>query len=110
MPEIESAPQKGLFSKLANGDFGLAKTFVNSLLFGLIFGSVLQLLDSAGSIVVFLLFYTAYMIPLQMGLWNAADKYRGFKIWAVLAKILVVVDIIKLAINWLNLPVLFGYN
>jgi len=100
--------QQGIFSKLVNGDLGLAKTFVTTLLFAIIAGGIFIPLTSAGSLIIFIVFYTAGMIALQMGLWKAANKYQGSKIWSQLVKFFVVIDIIRLVQNWLNLPVLFG--
>jgi len=45
-----------------------------------------------------MLAYTAYEIPVIIGTWRAANKYKGSKIWAVLAKIAVVLGAIMLAV------------
>ena len=80
--------KRGFFVKLANGDFGLAKTF---WLYGILVSIVVKLISEAvtsiGGLVILILAFMAYNIPLLMGIWRAANKYHGPKIWAVLAKI-----------------------
>ena len=91
---------KGFISKLSNGDFGLAKTY---WLYGVVVGFVVQLvmksITSIGLLLIVMLAYTAYEIPVIIGTWHAADKYKGPKVWAILAKIATVVGAIMLAVG-----------
>jgi len=79
--------------KLKAGDFGLAKTY---WLYGVIVNIAYRLIDLVVtkfsfelSIVLFFIMaiYTFFQI---FGLWNAASRYEGLKIWAVIAKVLAV--------------------
>ena len=114
MSEIEksvnglASSKKGFFEKLANGDFGLAKTFwlynvLVTLIVKIVFEVFIEVSQSIGLLVVFLLAYTAYEIPVLMGIWRAANKYQGPKIWAVLARIEVVLGAIWIVIGLLFL-------
>ena len=96
MSEVENAlspaqpPQKGFFGKLINGDLGLAKTFW-------LYGVVLELVVMTFlrpkpylSLFIALMFINdAYLVVLMMGIWRAANKYKGLSIWAWLSKIAV---------------------
>jgi len=79
--------------KLKAGDYGLAKTY---WLYGVIVNIAYRLIDLGVtkfsfelSIVLFFIMaiYTFFQI---FGLWNAASRYEGLKIWAVIAKVLAV--------------------
>jgi hypothetical protein len=113
MSEVEkttsSSTEKGFFGELANGDFGLAKTY---WLYGVVVGVVVTIISSKvtsiGGLVILMLAYTAYEIPVLMGIWRAANKYQGQKIWAVLAKIAVVVGAIMLVDGLLAVIRLLG--
>lgn len=106
--------EKGFFGKLANGDFGLAKTY---WLYGVLAGGVLvgvvgnifsNVVTSIGGLVIFMLASTAYEIPVFLGTWRAANKYQGPKIWAVLAKIAVVLGATIMAVCLLAVIGLLG--
>jgi len=112
MTELETATngatgsERGFFGKLANGDFGLAKTYwLYGVLVGIVFNIISNAVTSVGGEVILILAHTAYAIPVTMGTWRAANKYQGPKIWAVLAKIAVVLGIIMLAVGLLMLAV-----
>ncbi|ABA57433.1 hypothetical protein Noc_0921 [Nitrosococcus oceani ATCC 19707] len=110
MAEFESAVKKpinnerGFFEKLANGDFGLAKTYwVYGVLVGMVVNLLSNFIPSIGGFVIFIIAYTAYEIPVLMGTWKAANKYRGRKFWAVLAKTAVVLGVIMLVAGLLSI-------
>lgn len=76
------------FSKLARGDFGLAKTY---WLYGVLVITIIRLIvestiSSAGVYVIFVLGITAYEVLLLNGIWRASNKYIGPKVWVMLAK------------------------
>ncbi|MCS5551495.1 MAG: hypothetical protein NZ811_08275 [Gammaproteobacteria bacterium] len=113
MSELEIAANgstpKGFFGKLANGDFGLAKTYwVYGVLVGFVVSIIINVITSIGGLVILMLAYTAYEIPVIMGTWRAANKYQGSKIWAILAKIAVVLGVISLAVGLLAFIGLLG--
>lgn len=115
MTELETAvngtagSERGFFGKLANGDFGLAKTYwLYGVLVGIVVNIISNAVTSVGGVVILILAYTAYEIPVIMGTWRAANKYQGSKIWAVLAKIAVVLGAIMLAVGLLAVIGLLG--
>jgi hypothetical protein len=80
--------QKGFFSKLASGDFGLAKTYwLYGVLAGLIVNAVTRAIPSVGILAVVLAVTIVYQVLALLGIWRAADRYQGRKVWAILAKI-----------------------
>lgn len=92
IPKINDEFPDGFFGKLARGDYGLAKTYwLCGVLVGLIanfvIGIIFQITDAVFFPVVGGLIATIYQIPLLTGIWRAANKYSGPKIWAILAKI-----------------------
>ena len=105
----DSSNNKGFFKKLSSGDFGLAKTY---WLYGVVVGVVVNLatkpVTSAGLLVVILLAYAVYEAMVLMGVWRAASKYQGLKLWAVLAKIAVVLGVLMLAVTILATLTLMG--
>lgn len=130
MSDIEegtaSAKKPWFFVRLFRGDVGLALTFwvfgviVNILLFiaiimavtVIVIGYIAVNLDAAeGSAkpIYYSILYgalavaTAYNVFIYIAIWRSARKYAGFKLWKVLAQILVI-------LGWLNLPFsLYGY-
>ncbi len=98
--------EKGFLKKLRDGDYGLAKTY---WLFGvgvsIIIGIIIQIIFAAmgrsGIVIAFIIIlisiiYTAFFqLP---GLWRAAKKYQGPKIWAILAQIVVIITAISIPV------------
>ena len=102
MQEIDSntndSSEKSFFGKLANGDFGLAKTYwLYGVLVGFVTNILIMAISSTGILVVVSLALVAYSVPLYLGVWRAANKYEGQKIWSILAKIATVLGVIMLA-------------
>lgn len=101
--------QKGFFAKLKNGDFGLAKTYwLYGVLVGVILNIVTRPITSTGLLVIVVLIHTAYRILVIMGIWRAANKYKGSKIWAILAKIATVFGTIILVVELIVIAKLLG--
>jgi hypothetical protein len=79
------------------GDLGLAKTY---WLFGVVGSLVISLISrlfiSIGSEpIIFIIIILAYSAVLWIAIWNSATKYEGEKIWAILAKIVVVLGVLR---------------
>lgn len=91
--------EKGFFRKLANGDFGLPKTYwIYGVLVGIVAGNILNLVEPLGPFLILMFAYTAYSVTVLIGIWRAANRYTGRKLWAVLAKIAVVINVILMAL------------
>ena len=105
------SPSPGFFRRLARGDYGLAKTY---WLFGGVVGVVVSgiagLIPSASATVPLLLVHAPYQALVVTGMWHAASKYNGRKLWAVLAKVwcvfgaLMVIGSLILAVSLLIKP------
>ena len=84
-------PSKGFFRFLMAGNFGLAKTY---WLFGVLVAAVYYfLMEYIGYGLLFWIIsipYLFYWVAVSVGIWNAAGKYRGNPIWALLARIAVI--------------------
>lgn len=111
--EVEKTTQStqpstgGFFRQLVNGDFGLAKTYwLYGVLVGVFANILSSVITSIDALVIFMIIYTAYEIPVFIGIWSASDKYQGPSVWAVLSKIAVILGVIMLAINYLAINLL----
>jgi len=95
--------QKGFFSKLINGDYGLPKTYwLFGVLGNLLFIIPITLASAAKSLAILvlaLLISVVYSLIVLVGIWRASDKYQGAKVWSVLAKIAVILGILQLLMN-----------
>jgi len=107
-----ASTQKSFFSMLSNGDLGLAKTFrLYGLLVGFVTSILLTPLASIQLLVITILVVaTLYAIPLNIGVWKAANKYEGRKVWATLAKIHVKVNIFIVMFSVLVAILLVGVD
>jgi len=93
----ENTPYEG--KSLIKGDYGLAATYwVGGVLGSFIGGNALELSLKTGKLsTIFVVFISLvlYMTPVLIGVWNAARRYQGKTLWAVLAKIIVVLSCIS---------------
>lgn len=92
--------EKSFFTKLAHGDFGLAKTY---WLFGVLVSITVNIVSnffitSIGGLFLLTLSYAAYDIPVILGTWRAAKKYQGSTLWANMAKTMSIVGAIMLVV------------
>lgn len=98
-----SDKKDGGFSKLWNGDLGLAKTYwlyatllPNITLF-LIVGILALLASSsvfqlfADIFIIFILIINIFQLVAFVGVWRAGSKYQGSKLWVILSRIMVVI-------------------
>jgi len=89
---------KNFFIKFWNGDLSLPMSYWGvgigiGIVFGLSIGILIGLLGMSEDAM------WGFLIPFQIytvvGIWRSSDKYKGKKIWAVLAKIAVILGIIS---------------
>jgi hypothetical protein len=93
----ENNTERGFFRKLSNGDFGLAKTYwLYNVLVSVVANILMKLIVSIELSAFMLVAMIAYSIPSLIGLWKSSSKYKGSKIWSVLAKIATVFNVISL--------------
>lgn len=95
--EAVEKPRTNFFMKLVCGDYGLALTYwVFCVGAGVIFRIIFSSITSVNALIIVLIVYIPYTIAVMLGVWNAADRYNGPKVWAVLAKILVILGLLPL--------------
>ena len=96
----ENKNNAGFWTKLIQGHYGLAKTY---WLFGIAGGVVILILTSAiafadGGIGMLLgvgLAALAYFVIWAIGVWRAATLYQGRRLWAILAKVAVILGVLQ---------------
>ena len=92
--------------RVLNGDSGLAMTYwVWGVLAGVVWGAALTVAlpespyqTDSDLLRVLKFSFAGYYVLTYMAIWNAASKYTGPKVWAVLAKFVVVVTCVPIAI------------
>jgi len=93
--------QKSFLKRLLAGELGLVKTFWIYVCMVGIFINIGILMTDVLTIKLLIIPATlvllAYAAPLQLAVWRAANKYRGPKIWATLAKLNVQVNLFAFA-------------
>jgi hypothetical protein len=91
------------------GDFGLANTYWWLGVFG---GALLSIpavvvseaLQRPRVAAVLFLVFVAYIVPVMIGIWNAAGRYQGRKLWAILARVVVVIAAVRVVSVLIALP------
>lgn len=105
--ENSSSESGGFFSKLTQGDYGLPKTYwLFGVLGNLLFIFPVALAAAAESMPILVLVLIAsvvYSLAVAVGIWRASDKYLGPKVWAVLAKIAVLLGILRLFVELISM-------
>lgn len=102
VPTKENAP-KDFLTNLWEGNIGLAKTYwVYGVLGGFVWAvGILAINPEQKSDLqqTIYLLMGAYYFVVYVGIWRAADKFTGSKIWAILAKFVVVIVALPTAIK-----------
>jgi len=90
--------KRNYFQKFWDGDLSLPQSYwvvgvLISIPLGILLGVFTALIGaSTNTIFVFLLPWYIFII---VGIWRSSDKYKGPKIWAILAKIAMVLSAIR---------------
>ena len=108
-----SSVKKSFIAEVMGGDFGLANTYWWLGVFGggllsipiAIFNEALGMPKAAA---VLFLIYVAYIVPVLIGIWNAAGKYKGRKVWAITARVIAVLGALKVVTVLLTVPGAFA--
>ena len=117
--KTDISQEKGFLKKLRDGDYGLAKTYwIYGMVVNIFVGFIIRLIlmgmrrDGillAFGVVIMDIIYTAFFQA--PGLWNAAKRYKGSKIWAILGQVIAVLAVIASAfvlIQWLRILEMAG--
>ena len=104
--EEQVPEQKELLENVWEGNLGLAMTYwVYGVLGGIVWGVGIAALkpDPEGGLIklVWLLFACYYFV-VYVGIWQAANKFVGSKVWAILAKFAIIVVVLPVAIHFLK--------
>jgi len=103
------------FSELTEGNYSLAMTYwVYGVLGGLVWSvailSIVQALSSELSrdsiqvlSGVLYIAMVAYFYAVYVGIWKSSDKFKGNRVWAIMAKFIVVITVIPITINVLKI-------
>ena len=94
-------PTLGRIANLFEGNYGLPKTYwlygtLAGLVLGLVLGGVIAITQSALVALLSLLLLWAYQAFITIAIWNAAKKYPGSKVWAILARVATVIGVLQL--------------
>lgn len=105
MNEVKAAQlpeQKNLVENLWEGNLGLSMTYwVYGILGGIVWGvGILALRLSSQNDIANIIFFMmmAYYIVVYVGIWKAANKFTGKKLWSILAKFVVIMSILQFVI------------
>ena len=117
-------PQSGgLFSRHWRGEYSLARSYwVNgvvifhvgiNMLILIVLGIVLAMFHGRTAVVLIVglgevaLLCAAYVWAL-VGIWRAARKYQGFRLWSILARVAIVFGVLVSIANLLNMLDMIG--
>jgi hypothetical protein len=107
--EVKKVNENNLEDYLKNlflGNLGLPMTYwVYGVLGGIVWAvSVLALKpDPDGDLITYLwIGFAIYYFVVYVGIWNAATKYEGSKVWAILAKFVIVIAVLPTALHLLK--------
>lgn len=102
-PFQESAHNEWFLARLLHGGYGLPITFwlAGILVWAIYIAIETSLIASQNykpttTSMVAALTFIAYLFVLIPGVWNAANRYHGIKLWAILAKIVCIFWIFQL--------------
>ena len=84
------------FANLISGDIRLWKVFWFGVIINLLLNTITMLSVNNKVIYITIAFISVvYLIILWISVWNSANNYKGFKLWAILAKTVVVFGLLS---------------
>ncbi len=85
-----ASPPLSWYERFIAGDYGLAKTYwLFGVLVSIFIKVAFNLVQSDNGAFIISVLFVAYLCALLVATWNAARKYKGLKIWAILAVLVV---------------------
>ena len=87
--------------RIWSGRMGLCKTYwVYGVLASFIWGIAIRFVTPGSALAITLvLAFVIYLVVINTGIWRAADRYTGYAIWAILAKVAVAGPIAALVVG-----------
>ena len=98
MAKRKKSQKENFFVRFWNGDLSLPMSYWGVVVgIGIIFGFLVGAFTIAVGMSEDAMwgFFIPFQIYTVVGIWRSADKYRGTKFWAILAKIAVVFGIVS---------------
>jgi len=84
------------YEKFTAGEFGLAKTY---WLFGVVpaffVGLAMRVVSTSSSVFWIGALFIAYQLILLVAIWNAGKKYKGSRVWPLLAFLMVLMAVVR---------------
>ena len=106
MDEVKKKHVPDLLENLWEGNLGLAMTYwVYGVLGGIVWAVGIAALkpDPEGDLIKLVWFlFACYYFIVYVGIWQAANKFVGSKVWAILAKFAIIVVVLPVAIQFLK--------
>ena len=98
MAKRKKSQNENFFVRFWNGDLSLPMSYWGvGIGIGLVFGLLIGVFTGATGMSEDAMW--GFLIPFQIytvvGIWRSADKYKGAKFWAILAKVAVVFGIVS---------------
>ena len=97
MARKKSVKNSNLFVAFWNGDVSLVKSYwlIGVLLtIGVVFVATFLVIAAGLQFEAMFGIYIPWVIYITVGIWRSADKYKGPKYWAILAKIAMVIGVL----------------
>ena len=98
MAKIKVSKNENFFVRFWNGDLSLPMSYWGvGIGIGLVFGLLIGIFTGATGMSEDAMwgFFIPFQIYTVVGIWRSADKYKGAKFWAILAKVAVVFGIVS---------------
>ena len=89
--------------RFVTGGFGLAKTFwIFGVVLGFPFKLAIRHLASNNAVYIVSAVYVVYLAVLLAATWNAAKRYKGSRVWSVLALLISTISLIQIGTSALQ--------
>lgn len=100
--KVDNTEYSGFTHKLSTGGYGLFKTYwLFNVLIGAICSVIISLFESLEAVAILTTLFYIYGFIVLLGTWNAANKYNGYKLWAILAKFSVIIGLIVMIVSFI---------
>lgn len=100
--KVDNTEYSGFTHKLSTGGYGLFKTYwLFNVLIGAICSFVISLFESFEAVAILTTLFYIYGFIVLLGIWNAANKYNGLVLWAILAKISSVISLVVMIVSFI---------
>ncbi|MCG9679142.1 hypothetical protein [Vibrio sp. Isolate24] len=100
MEVIKKESNKGAVSKLMSGDYRLVDVFwAGYIICGAVLTSFVTKLSTVEAAIAGAILLSIYYLFLSVAVWRSANKYTGRKLWVVLAKVIVVLNLLQTIVS-----------